>query len=289
MQGKHVTDNISGEFNPDSVGESILGSLEVQFQPISTLDGDAPEVVGFEALGRIVGDVNDAKSISPFLKEIHDGGFGSELELLTVGQVCSFLRLCDTNLDQEVSDKLYVTVNLHHRALSDPDLVSQIESIIQSYPAARSRIRFEILEDAFPQDNYRQIMNNIGELSFTGYKIYMDDYGDNSDFDDIRLQEINPFLHGVKLSGSFLDRHQQEQDRMLDRIASSLLGKAVIVEGVETDGHMERFHLIKARCSESDVLAQGWHPDLGASMRGKQAVIHLASGRAAYGILVPDM
>ena len=253
---------------------SVLDSMTIHFQPISEIE-DEPRILGFEALGRKLSFIG-AQSIHPFLDEIHAMGLRPELELRTLEKACNFLIQCQQETASSREDDLYVTVNLHHETLAEPDLVDEIERAISKFPSVQSNIRFEILEETFPDDTVDTIHDNIERLFSAGYKLYLDDFGDNPGQDEERLAQVKPYIYGIKISGSFWAMDGDTQNKLMSHITHpDLSDKVLIIEGIETDEHMKHLASMRERFSPEIVLAQGWHPLLGASMPADKAIDRL--------------
>jgi EAL domain-containing protein (putative c-di-GMP-specific phosphodiesterase class I) len=251
--------------------ETLLDDLDIHFQPIVDLVGGS-RILGFEALGRKTG-AHGITSIGPLLKDIHDAGLRPELEMRALQAARNFIRLCDENLDHAHASNVYVTVNLHHLTLAQPKLLQGIENQILDYPSAQPRIRFEILEHPFPRRAHGKIMENIRALSAEGYKLYLDDFGDHAGIDEDRLEDTKQVVTGIKLSSSLWQRDEEDRHRFLDYLASpDLQGKIIVLEGIETDEQIAKTMQMPGEYGFTKVLAQGWHPLLGASMSPESAV-----------------
>lgn len=250
---------------------TLLDDLDIHFQPIIDL-AKGSEIQGFEALGRKM-HIDGATSIGPYIDKIHASGLRPELELRTLESAIQFVRLCDHNLNPQQAANLYVTVNLHHQTLSQPDLLHDIDEQVSFYPSAQQRIRFEILEHPFPRRTQAKIMANIRTLHTEGFQLYLDDFGDHPGMDEERLEDTKGIICGIKLSGSLWQRDEASRHRFLDYLASpDLAGKAIVLEGVETDEQIAAVMQMGGRYGFSKVFAQGWHPLLGASMTPQTAI-----------------
>ncbi len=264
--------NISRRFDKTVTNDhTLLDDLDIHFQPIIDL-AKGSEIQGFEALGRKM-RIGGATSIGPYINEIHAAGLRPELELRTLESAVQLIRLCDQNLDPQRAASLYVTVNLHHQTLSQPDLLKDVDEQISYYPAGQKRIRFEILEHPFPRKTQAKIMANIRALHTEGFQLYLDDFGDHPGMDEERLEDTKDIIYGIKLSGSLWQRDEESRHRFLDYLASpDLAGKVIVLEGIETDEQIAAVMQMGGQYGFSNVFAQGWHPLLGASMTPQTAV-----------------
>lgn len=252
-------------------GGGVLDDVDIHFQPINDVS-DIPTVIGFEALGRKNG-VTGLQSIGPFIDEIHAMGLRPELELRTLEKACCFLRSCDRVLQPDQAESVYVTVNLHPETLMQQGLLDEIETAIDEYPGARSRIRFEILEHEFPEEAEEDIVENIRGLSEAGYLLYLDDFGDTPGQDEHRMDMLLPYVYGVKLSGSLWEREPDERESFLSSLYDAGgHDKVIVVEGVENDDHLAETRTMSEKYGFEKVYAQGWHPLLGASMTPQSAM-----------------
>lgn len=269
MSRLHLSDRFG--LNTDQ-GVSLLDDVDIHFQPICDVAGVA-QVRGFEALGRKAGGPDGFRSIAPFLKEIYQAGLRPELEMVTLDKARVFLEMCDAHLDPAVAKTLYVTVNLSHQTLAQRDLLKEVDLSVGLYPQAYERMRFEILEHMFPKHEQGIIVENIRALHGEGYRLYLDDFGDHPGQDEERLRALHDLVHGVKLSGSLWTRGAEERDGFLRSVAQGGgTGKIIVVEGVEEDEHLTETRGMAAKYGFGQLLAQGWHPVLGASMTPQTAV-----------------
>lgn len=250
----------------------LLDDVDIHFQPICDVAGGA-QVRGFEALGRKSDGPDGFRSIAPFLKDIYQAGLRPELEMVTLDKARVFLEMCDANLDPAVAKNLYVTVNLSHQTLAQRDLLKEVDLSIGLYPQAYERVRFEILEHMFPKHEQAIIVENIRALHGEGYRLYLDDFGDHPGQDEDRLRALHDLVHGVKLSGSLWTRGAEDRHGFLSSVAQAGgAGKIIVVEGVEEDEHLAETRAMAAKYGFGNLLAQGWHPVLGASMSPQTAV-----------------
>lgn len=268
MSRFHLSDWFTSQ--PDQVID-LLDDVDIHFQPICAVGGDG-SVCGFEALGRKAG-ADGYKSIEPFLKDIYKAGLRPELEIVTLEKARVFLQMCDAHLEPEVAAPLYVTVNLSPQTLAQRDLLKQIEFSAGLYAHTVDRIRFEILEHSFPHHEQSVILDNIRALHEEGYKLYLDDFGDHPGQDEERLLALHDQIYGIKLSGSLWKRTPEDRNGFLRAVAQAGgRTKNIVVEGVEDDAHLAEVQGMRERHGFRVLLAQGWHPALGASMSPQTAI-----------------
>ena len=126
-----------------------------------------------------------------------------------------------------------ISVNLSPQQLKSGDTLEHILSIMRRRPKIASRIRIEITESTFIDENS---LAQIAQLQKVGYSIAIDDFG--SEYASLQyLARLK--VDVLKLDRSFTCRMATEaRSRAIVKCAIELatsMGIAVIAEGVETD------------------------------------------------------
>lgn len=253
--------------------KSILDKVITYFQPII---GFSKDTVSFEALARVQ-QGEEVSSIFPHLNDINRSGLRSDLEFKSLQDSC---ELIEKTLTNKQSNFNYVTVNLHGLTLADEKFSDNIELIFKFYPAAKDKIRFEIIEEPFPEDKMDIVYQNISYLFKNDFFIFQDDIGDNPELDSTRSNELKRLANGSQKLGAKFSKDfwkLPEEDRV-QHLKSLEPSTEVVLEQVEDDWQMNFIHkMVSLFHTENSqhplhLMAQGWHPDLGAAISQEEAV-----------------
>jgi PAS domain S-box-containing protein len=241
--------------------------FRVYYQPIVSLHGG--QIVGFEALtrwqrpegivmpGEFIGVADEIGIILPLNRQLMQDA---------CGQLRSWHGLFPSD------PPLTIAVNITPKQFSQPDLASQIDTILQQTGVDPRCVDLEIAETIAMADADRSAVV-LSELKALGVRLNIDDFG--TGFSSLsRLQRFP--VDTLKIDRSFVSRmdrdpETQEIVRIIVMLAHGL-GLRVVAEGVETE---EQSDLLKQIGCE---LAQGYLFSRPASAETIQDV--LASNRA---------
>ena len=219
--------------------------LEMHFQPKINLSNC--EINGAEALLRWhhpkFGDVNPEKIIE--LAEHVD--LMDKLTYWIINQ--SILNCSHRNLP----DNFDLSINLAVQSLRDSNLIVETRKAIESNPAFKYRLTFEVTESAM-MNNPEQSINILNALKKLGIRISIDDFG--TGFSSLAYLKQLP-VSQLKIDRSFvMDMQNDESDKAIVLSTINLshsLGLDVVAEGVED---RETANILKDMECNS---AQGYH------------------------------
>ena len=244
-----------------------LGEFRVYYQPIVSLH--SRQIVGFEALtrwqrpegivmpGEFIGVADEIGIILPLNRQL-------------MQEACGQLRSWHGLFPSD--PPLTIAVNITPKQFSQPDLASQIDTILQQTGVDPHCVDLEIAETIAMADADRSAVV-LSELKALGVRLNIDDFG--TGFSSLsRLQRFP--VDTLKIDRSFVSRmdrdpETQEIVRIIVMLAHGL-GLRVVAEGVETE---EQSDLLKQIGCE---LAQGYLFSKPASAETIEDV--LASNRA---------
>lgn len=195
------------------------------YQPIVCLDTE--KIVGFEALVRWQHPQRGLVSPIEFIPVAEETGLIQALGLWVLRQACQQLH----SWQQQFSSHppLTMSVNLSSLQLCQPDLVMQVEQILQATKVAPGSLRLEITESAL-MENQATAIGTLNQLKALGIQLYIDDFG--TGYSSLsRLHELP--IDVMKIDRSFVHQKKWSIISAIMILASSL-GLEVIAEGVET-------------------------------------------------------
>jgi diguanylate cyclase len=205
------------------------GHFSLHFQP--KFRGDSDQLAGAEALIRL--NHPDLGVLAPieFIPIAERSGQIVQIGYWVVRETCRQIRSwSDAGLPA-----MKIAINLSPRQLSQPNLVSSIQNIVEAERVACDRIMFEITETVAMQDAPRTI-EMIREFQASGFEIAIDDFGTGYS----SLAYLQRFrVKQLKIDRYFtngLDDNSQEGTAIVSAIIALAhsLDMDVVAEGVET-------------------------------------------------------
>jgi len=238
--------------------------LIIYYQPIISLH--TGRISGFEALVRWQHPTRGIIAPTEFIPIAEETGLINAIDIWMLQSACHQLRIWQKH--PATPANLTISVNLSARLFNQPNLIAQIDQIIDATKINPSNLAIEITESVI-MENTNVVKTIIAEIKKRKIKLVMDDFGTGYS----SLSYIHSFpLDSLKIDKSFINRMQLHQDNMglvptIIGIAE-LMGMTVIAEGVETNEQ-----LVKLRSLKCD-FAQGY---LFSQPLEKQAVINFIS------------
>lgn len=207
-------------------------------------------IVGGEALVRW--DRGEKGFVSPgrFIPLIEKTGYVTEVDRYIWESVCRWQR---SLLDRGIRP-VPVSVNVSQKDLFFMDVVGTFRDLIVKYRLDPKLVKVEITESAYAKD--LSSLNKVVErLQSLGFAVYMDDFG--SGYSSLNMLK-NVSMDVLKLDMKFLDFSSEENGKGMGILESvvdmtHMMGMPVIVEGAETDEHINALKNIG--CS----YAQGYY------------------------------
>ena len=152
----------------------------------------------------------------------------------------------------------YIEVNLSASQLVESDLLEKIRSWFEKYKVKPEQLRLEITESA-ASFNPQIAEKNIYALKDMGINFALDDYGIG--YSDIKKVISLPF-DVVKLNKSFVD--EIDNPHMVSIVNDTihmlrLLGKEILIEGIETEQRAEQFAKLKYEKKNGCEYLQGFY------------------------------
>jgi EAL domain-containing protein (putative c-di-GMP-specific phosphodiesterase class I) len=172
----------------------------------------------------------------PFFEK--DGSIG-KIDDIVLEKVCqAFVRW-----SSEGKPLYPVSVNLSRKRLYDPNIISHLVGIVDSYGVSHELIDFELTESA-TYDNKDYMLQVLTELRQLGFKISMDDFG--TGYSSLSLLTEMP-LDTLKIDKSFVDKigteNERDQDVSVIRLIISLardMGFVCLAEGAERKEQVDK-------------------------------------------------
>ena len=226
----------------DEVRQALaLQQLQAWYQPKFNLRSG--EVCGVEVLCRWM---HPSKGVLPpalFIPVLERCGLMDELLFAQLDQALSLQEQARIQ-----GYPLNMAFNLQTSQLANSQLTYTLKGILARHGTPGSRLTFELTENGLLQAPAASL-ENLVRLRMIGCRLSLDDFG--AGFSSLQRLCQLPF-NEIKLDGEFV-RNLEHEPRCAAVIASTLalgnsLGMAVVVEGIETLGQLQR--LLAMGCVE---------------------------------------
>ncbi len=223
------------------------GDFIVHFQPIMSLAEDC--ITGFEALVRWE---RNGERVPPdhFIPIAEDTGQVHLIDMLVFYTACRQLMQWNTEFPDT---PLTISTNLSARQLTRPELVDEVQTILEGTGVPAAQVRLEITETA-TLGNLDELIETLHRLKALGVSLAMDDFG--TGYSSLSYLHRLP-LDILKIDRSFvagLDRDEYSQ-RLVQTVIHMArnLGLEAVAEGVESHTHAATLRALGC------TLAQGFY------------------------------
>lgn len=229
---------------------SIRDDFVVYYQ--SKVDIRTKQIVGAEALVRFADPTDGGKIKSPyfFIDYFEQNGRIRKLDFHVLNVVCKMLR---KRLD-EGKEVVPISVNFSRLHFEDPNFISQLELVVDSYELPRELIEVEVTETAMVEGfNNGRAIELMDMLIRYGFHLSVDDFG--TGYSSLGILEQIP-ASVIKLDRSFF-RNEKDRERKVSILKNFVimareLNVMVVCEGVEFEEDVELMRMINV------YVAQGY-------------------------------
>jgi diguanylate cyclase len=225
------------------------GEFQLLYQPIISLLTE--DTIGFEALIRWNHPKRGMVSPTEFIPIAEEIGAIVPIGYWVLDEACR--QLSEWRKQGTEFADISVSVNLSRKQLSQPDLVSFIESTLKKHSLSPADLKLEITESAIMKDP-EDAVRVLHDIRRADVDLHMDDFGTGYS----SLSCIHRFpIGGLKIDRSFVSNMLERHDYALviDSIISLThkLNLRLVAEGVETE---EQLILLK---SMNCKMVQGYY------------------------------
>jgi diguanylate cyclase (GGDEF)-like protein/PAS domain S-box-containing protein len=209
--------------------------LLLHYQPIISLDSG--KLVGFESLVRWQHPRHGLLQPADFIPLAEETGMIVPVGWWVLREACTQMKkwLEAYPLHRDLT----VSVNLSSRQFTQPDLVEQIDLILQETGCPASALKLEITESVIMHDA-PQAASMLHALKARGIGLCIDDFGTGYS----SLSYLNSFpIDTLKIDRSFVAQVDEDGSsiELIETIValSRILGMSAVAEGVETPEQLE--------------------------------------------------
>lgn len=217
--------------------------LVVYYQPIICLHTDT--ISGFEALVRWNHPERGFVSPGEFIPVAEDTGLIIPLGLWVMQEACRQLSIWQQKYP---ASNLKMSVNLSVKQFAQPDLIEQIDRILQETQLDSRNLKLEITESAI-MDRAESATSILEELKQRQIKLSIDDFGTGYS----SLSYLHRFpVDTLKIDRSFINRigESGENLEIIEAIVTVAhnLNMTIVAEGIETS--QQKVYLKDIHCEE---------------------------------------
>jgi diguanylate cyclase (GGDEF)-like protein len=225
--------------------------LFLQYQPIVSLGTGA--VRGFEALVRWRHPERGVIQPAKFIPVAEETGMIIPIGLWVLGEACRQIRrwqgLCPAD------EPLTINVNLSGKQFMQPDLLEQIEAVLQETGLDPRSLKLEITESVV-MENIESATRTLERLRALGVELSIDDFG--TGYSSLSYLQRFP-VSTLKIDRSFVSRMTESEGtaeivRTIMKLAQNL-GMGVVAEGVETERQREQLKALECEFGQGYYFA----------------------------------
>jgi diguanylate cyclase (GGDEF)-like protein/PAS domain S-box-containing protein len=224
----------------------------IHYQPIVSLKSGS--IMGFEALVRWQHPQRGLIPPVKFISLAEETGLIIPIGYWVLRQACSQMRAWHDEYPR--NPPLTISVNLSAKQFAQPDLIRQIEVILQETGLDPRCLRLEITEGVVMQ-NADSTIQMLLQLRALNVQLHIDDFGTGySSFSYLYRFPIQ----SLKIDRSFISRmgigdENSEIVRTIVNLARNL-GMEVIAEGIETTEQLALLNELQCECGQGFHFSQ---------------------------------
>ena len=226
--------------------------LRVYYQPIVSLNNG--QLAGFEALIRWQHPERGFISPVDFISLAEDTGMIAPIGLWILKRACQ--QLAQWQWASPAHRQLFMSVNLSGKQVAEPDLVSQIQQILEATHLDARYLKLEITESVV-MENAELAAQFFKRLKALGVQLSIDDFG--TGYSSLGYLHRFP-LDTLKIDRSFVGRIGEAAENIeIVRTIVSLadnMGMEVVAEGIETLGQLAQLRKLNCQFGQGYLFAR---------------------------------
>jgi len=231
--------------------------LQVSYQPIVSLESG--QITGFEALVRWQHPTRGLLSPKEFIPLAEDTGLIIAIDRWVLRQAC--LQMREWKKEYPHLKPLTVSINLSGKHVAQPDLIEEIERVLNDTGMNPEQLKLEITENAIMEYN-QYTAELFTRLQAMGIQIQIDDFGVGYS----SLSYISNFpINALKIDQTFVSKMVKDNNQL--KIVQAIislthrLGVGVIAEGVENTGQLRQLKELNCEYGQGFLISKPLLPD----------------------------
>jgi diguanylate cyclase (GGDEF)-like protein len=242
--------------------------LQVHYQPVVSLK--TGRINGFEALVRWQHPHRGLVSPVEFIPIAEETGL-----IIPIGYwvLCEACRQISAWQEYYQASPLTISVNFSGKQFSQPDLIKQIDQILQETGLDGKSLKLEITESVLIE-NAESAAAMFLHLKSLGVQVHIDDFGTGYS----SLSYLHRFpIDGLKIDRSFVSRMgvNNENSEIVKTIMTMAhnLGMSVIAEGIETAEQLTQLRALQCEYGQGYFFSKPLKPEAAAAFIAKEALL----------------
>jgi diguanylate cyclase (GGDEF)-like protein/PAS domain S-box-containing protein len=224
----------------------------VHYQPIVYLK--SRRIIGFEALVRWQHPTRGLVFPSDFIPLAEETGLIVPIDWWVLHEACRQMHAWQTQFP--TNSPLTISVNISSKQFLQPDLINQIQQLLQEIGLSPSSLKLEITESVLVE-NTESVAATLTQLQALGIQISLDDFG--TGYSSLSYLYHLP-INTLKIDHSFIHNMDVEVTKVeLIRTIVALawnLGMNVVAEGVETKQQMYQLKMLKCDSAQGYLFSK---------------------------------
>lgn len=206
--------------------------LRVNYHPIIALK--TGKIIGFEALACWQHPQRGLVCPAEFIPVAEETGLITEVGAWILREACQQIYQWQEQIKKLKESPLIISVNLTPRQFTQPNLISQLDQVLQETNLDSRCLKLEIKESVI-MDNLKTAQTILNQLKQRNIKLSLDDFGTGYS----SLSYLHSFpVDSLKIDQSFIqDLDENSQNLGLVPVIINIaqkMGITVIAEGIET-------------------------------------------------------
>lgn len=225
--------------------------LHLAFQPI--IEIATRRLLGFEALCRWNHTKRGVIGPDEFIPLAEESGLIMPIGRWALSRACEEARHWNERPGQQ---PLWVAVNVSGRQLSQPGFVDEVRQALEESRLPPALLHLEITESVLMEnaEGSRALLNQLKEL---GIGLSIDDFG--TGYSSLAYLRRFP-IETLKIDRAFLAGGADTEDSwaiiQMIRALGKTLGLELVVEGVESESHLERLVALGCEAAQGYVISR---------------------------------
>ena len=246
---------------------ALQKEFRLHYQPIVSLQ--TGQIVGFEALMRWYTPDHGVLSPAAFMEAIDTAGLTYSIDHWVLQTACR--QAVEWGKHFETGKPVFISINLSAKNIKHPNLIKNIERVLQKTKLDPSRLWLEVTEKVSTPDDESAI-NVLGKLRSLGVRISLDDFGTGYS----ALNYLAKFpVDVLKVDQSFVNMigRNDSSQKIIEMIKTLTehLGLTLVAEGVETAEQASFLRSIHCEYAQGYFYAKPLETDAATKLLSKNA------------------